>query len=807
MIHLDTLNPYFNNISSGPYYTGYNASTNGAIYTRFGNWGFFPIFKNTTGKIIKLDSLTLGASIYNGGAIGKLFFADLGSNLLSAARVTPQSSAFSVPGGTTCQNITVALTNTVVVNPNSYFLLGVKICKIDNRSSYINIACDWLKTKQNAFYTSRDITTGIDEAFDTVRVDASRSPWDKRVPHMYVSYSDYMIKPILSSSSISLTQGQTGSITVSGYNDWSIGSISNSERVKVYRVGNTLQIKAQYFDSSHDIKDASRITINGLNSSVEISVNIEMPDITNCVFSNNIIRPLETVSLISRTSDGLTPIIENVVDNSNKLSTNGSSITCAAVTESSSGWAGIASGSYVAEITLRHPLNKLITKKFSSASILRVKHYSPSDINVTLSTYSTYNLPGIKINVIDSTQIFGGAELDSSVLPSDFTYTNNVLVTNNTISAGTKAITFYLKNDIVVSKQYNIIINVFKPLEIVPNGNISYRLPLFCYKQNDNSIQLSPYSYPIRVIYPTNFGTISRLGFSKEDIVVENLCFGYKDENVFHPLDESYKSKVIWLSELLNFKPTKEKEYLISFGIPDFIIKNNLLLGNSIDDKLCIRFKISYKPLDTLDEISRDIEIFFDKYLNRIIPFETNKYLNGEDIPGSIIKRPVNYASEAGFISQYSSDCGINQLSIAIRNIVYVYFNQTYTGAQIASSRSGTPISTAANKYRIELLLSYMNSLSDSINTDSSLRILSSVRSKIAIGKYIMWDDNLDHTSDGQLNITDAVYTASPWKELYNSIKNIQYMKKYRICYKDSDITYGLKYRVGSTDYDIMAWR
>ena len=138
-------------------------------------------------------------------------------------------------------------------------------------------------------------------------------------------------------------------------------------------------------------------------------------------------------------------------------------------------------------------------------------------------TYSTYNLPGIKINVIDSTQIFGGAELDSSVLPSGFTYTNNVLVTNNTISAGTKAITFYLKNDIVVSKQYNIIINVFKPLEIVPNENISYRLPLFCYKQNDNSIQLSPYSYPIRVIYPTNFGTISRLGFSKEDIVVENI--------------------------------------------------------------------------------------------------------------------------------------------------------------------------------------------------------------------------------------------------------------------------------------------
>lgn len=807
MIHLGTLNPYFNNISSGPYYTGYNASTNGAIYTRFGNWGFFPIFKNTTGKIIKLDSLTLGASIYNGGAIGKLFFADLGSNLLSAARVTPQSSAFSVPGGTTCQNITVALTNTVVVNPNSYFLLGVKICKIDNRSSYINIACDWLKTKQNAFYTSRDITTGIDEVFDTVRVDASRSPWDKRVPHMYVSYSDYMIKPTLSSSSISLTQGQTGSITVSGYNDWSIGSISNSERVKVYRVGNTLQIKAQYFDSSHDINDASRITINGLNSSVEISVNIKMPDITNCVFSNNIIRPLEAVSLISRTSDGLTPIIENVVDNSNKLSTNGSSITCAAVTEPSSGWAGVASGSYVAEITLRHPLNKLITKKFSSTSILRVKHYLPSDINVTLSTYSTYNLPGIKINIVDSTQIFGGAELDSSALPSDFTYTNNALVTNNTISAGTKAIIFYLKNDIVVSKRYNIIINVFKPLEIVPNGNISYRLPLFCYKQNDNSIQLSPYSYPIRVIYPTNFGTISRLGFSKEDIVVENLCFGYKDENVFHSLDESYKSKVIWLSELLNFKPTKEKEYLISFGIPDFIIKNNLLLGNSIDNKLCVRFKISYKPLDTLDEISRDVEIFFDKYLNRIIPFETNKYLNGEDIPGSIIKRPVNYASEAGFTSQNLSDCGINQLSIAIKNIVYAYFNQTYAGAQIVSSRSGMPISTAADKYRIELLLSYMNSLSDSINTDSSLRILNSVRSKIAIGKYIMWDDNLDHTCDGQLNVTDAVYTASPWKELYNSIKNIQYMKKYRICYKDSDITYDLKYRVGSTDYDIMAWR
>ena len=532
-----------------------------------------------------------------------------------------------------------------------------------------------------------------------------------------------------------------------------------------------------------------------------------MPDITNCVFSNNIIRPLETVSLTSRTSDGLTPIIENVVDNSNKLSTNGSSITCAAVTEPSSGWAGIISGSYVAEITLRHPLNKLIIRKFSSVNILRVRHYTSSDINVTLSTYSTYNLPGIKINIVDSTQISGGAKLDSTALPSDFTYANNTLVTSSAISAGTKAITFYLKNDIVVSKRYNIVISTFNPLEIVPNGNISNKLPLFCYKQSDNSIQLSPYSYPIRVVYPTNFGTISRLGFSKKDIVVENLCFGYKDENTFYPLNEDYKSKTIWLSELLNFKPTTEKEYLISFGIPDFIMKSELLLGNTINDKLCIKFKISYKPLDTLDEISKDVEIFFDKYLNRIIPFETNKYLNGEDIPGSVIRKPVNYASEADFISQYLNDCGINQLSLAIKNIVYVYFNQTYNGTQIVSSQSGMPISTATDKYRIELLLSYMNSLSDSINTDSSLRILNLVRSKIAIGKYIMWDDNLDHTSDGQLNVTDTVYTASPWKELYNSIKNIQYMKKYRICYKDSNTTYGLKYRVGNTDYNIMAWR
>ena len=803
MIHLGTLNPYFNNISSGPYYTGYNASTNGAIYTRFGNWGFFPIFKNTTGKIIKLDSLTLGASIYNGGAIGKLFFADLGSNLLSAARVTPQSSAFSVPGGTTCQNITVALTNTVVVNPNSYFLLGVKICKIDNRSSYINIACDWLKTKQNAFYTSRDITTGIDEVFDTVRVDASRSPWDKRVPHMYVSYSDYMIKPTLSSSSISLTQGQTGSITVSGYNDWSIGSISNSERVKVYRVGNTLQIKAQYFDSSHDIKDASRITINGLKSSVEISVNIKMPDITNCVFSNNIIRPLETVSLISRTSDGLTPIIENVVDNSNKLSTNGSSITCAAVTESSSGWAGVASGSYVAEITLRHPLNKLITRKFSSAGILRVKHYSPSDINVTFSSYDIFNIEGIKVYITDTTQVVGGSRLKN--YSRLFTYVDNTLILLNNITPGNKTVSAYLVNDCVVVKNITIFIRQFVPLSVTPNNN-DVRLALFCYKESDK-IRLSPYGYPIRLMYPSTYGAISRNGISRRDIVIEKLSFGYDDGTGNHIiLDGRYKNNIFWVSELLNAFPSTEKDYLLIFGLPDFTLLNNTLLNtNDLDSKLQIQFTVSYFNDATGKEDDTVVTIKFEKYLNRIVTFETNKYTNGADIPGSLFKKPANKAIKDTVLA--TSDCGINNLLLPARGILVNYFNQDVSQSQLINATQYSHISNTADKALVESLLSYINSLNSAVNTDSSLRILSPVRSKIAIGKYIMWDDNLDHTSDGQLNITDTVYTASPWKELYNSIKNIQYMKKYRICYKDSDITYGLKYRVGSTDYDIMAWR
>lgn len=803
MIHLGTLNPYFNNISSGPYYTGYNASTSGAIYTRFGNWGFFPIFKNTTGEIIKLDSLTLGTSIYNGGAIGKLFFADLGSNLFSTARATPQSSAFSIPGGTTCQNITVALTNTVVVNPNSYFLLGVKICKIDNRNSYINIACDWLKTKQNAFYTSRDITTGIDEVFDTVRVDASRSPWDKRVPHMYVSYSKYMIKPILSSSIIDLTQGQTGSITVSGYNDWSIKSISNSERVKAYRVGDTLQIKAQYFDSSNDIDNASEIIINGLNSSVKISVNIKMPDITNCVFSNNIIRPLETVSLISRTSDGLTPIIENIVDNSNKLSTNGSSITCAAVTEPSSGWAGVASGSYAAEITLRHPLNKLIIRKFSSASILQVKHYSPSDINVTFSSYDIFNIEGIKVYVTDTTQVVGGSRLKN--YSHSFTYVDNTLILLNNITSGSRIVSAYLVNDYVVAKNITIFIRRFIPLSVTPNNN-DVRLALFCYKESDR-IRLSPYGYPIRLMYPSTYGAISRNGISRRDIVIEKLSFGYDDGTGNHIiLDEQYKNNIFWVSELLNAFPSTEKDYLLVFGLPDFTLLNNTLLNtNDLDSQLQIQFTVSYFNDATGKEDDTVVTIKFEKYLNRIITFETNKYINGVDIPGSLFKKPANKAIKDTVLATF--DCGINNLLLPARGILVNYFNRGVSQSQLIDATRYSHVSNTVDKTLVESLLSYINSLNNAVNIDSSLRILSSVRSKIAIGKYIMWDDNLDYTSDGQLNITDTVYTASPWKELYNSIKNIQYMKKYRICYKDSDIAYGLKYRVGSTDYDIMAWR
>ena len=802
---MGTLAPFFNQdqyVLSRMHTTGYPNSTSGAIYSSYGGWGFFPIFKNTTENIIKLNSLTLGASIYNGGAIGQVYFADLGANLLSTVRVTPQSEEFSIPGGSNCQNLTVALNSTVVINPNSYFLLGVKIWKNDNRHSYINISCDFLNSSQNPFYTARDLSTAKNIPFNVVRVDTSRSPWDRRIPHMTIDYSDYKITPVLSDSTVRITQGQTTSIHISGYSDWSIGTVKNPSWLSLSKNGDYLNITANYFDSANQV--STDVTINGLNSNVTLTVQIDMPSITDCKFSSAIIRPTESVNVISKTSDNLIPTIVSVSNSGAELlGVNGGHIICGKITSSLSGWGGNANRTFNPQITLRHPYNKLITATFSGPQYLTAKHFSSNDINVTLSSYSIFNIEGIKIYVTDSTQIVGGSQLKN--YDSSFTYADNVLTLLNNIDPGNKIIYAYLVNDCVVTKNITINVKQFVRLSVTPNNN-NTRLALFCYKESDK-IRLSPYSYPIRLMYPSTYGAISRNGISRKDIVIEKLSFGYiNGDNEYITLDSQYEDSVFWVSKLLNASPSTEKDYLLVFGMPDFTLTNSDLLNtHDLDSKLQTSFKVSYYNDAINKEVTLSVVIKLEKYLNRIITFETNKYSNGTDIPGSVFKKPINKMNVDSFLPE--TDCGINQLFSPAQAILVNYFNQGVSRSQLINAEQYSSISNTNDKLLVESLLSYIDSLNKAVNIDSGLRILKPVRSKIAIGKPIMWDDSLEYTADGRPNISELDSTASPWKELYNAIKNIQYMKKYRICFKDNNIVYKVKQKVANNTYDIMAWR
>ena len=151
-------------------------------------------------------------------------------------------------------------------------------------------------------------------------------------------------------------------------------------------------------------------------------------------------------------------------------------------------------------------------------------------------------------------------------------------------------------------------------------------------------------------------------------------------------------------------------------------------------------------------------------------------------------------------------------MSNPITQVLQAYGQITNDVDNIISAKQNEYVCNATDKAKIEDLLSKLSILIRNINTSSN-RYIDDIRSEIAIGQYIMWNDNEDKLANKQPNTfkssTDyATKTASPWYELYRGLRYIQFGKEVEVFYKDNNTDYQVSYRGSdSKTYDLGARR
>ena len=163
-----------------------------------------------------------------------------------------------------------------------------------------------------------------------------------------------------------------------------------------------------------------------------------------------------------------------------------------------------------------------------------------------------------------------------------------------------------------------------------------------------------------------------------------------------------------------------------------------------------------------------------------------NNYLQGEHIE-------FNSAKSSLTSILFAVDAIRHNYKFSSDNIIaHKYYN---AGLYNNASKYITPdtyISGEDNKKIIESALVDLNAFIDIVNKDKGYNKLSKVRQNIAIGEYIMWDDSLDILADGSKNTfknseKHLNNTASPYMELFNGLRTIQYGIETLVSYRNNE--------------------
>ena len=819
---MPSLNPYFYVNGNTWYTTGMPKSKKSAIFTGYAGWAMAPIFKNPENYDIKITAIKGLFGVSAGSASAVAICGSLNGegnpeyvwpgNVSNAFNIPVQSvlTTWSSPG----------LTSNPVISAGSFFYAGFKFARNNNTYSYLNVARSNCRNnaRYRPFYNAQSLgNKGNPGAGAGLTRIAANDTWGFQVPIIVVEYEANKIKPSVSQSTVNTTQGSTSYVNIGNYNGW-WATADNDSYLSLTRNGNQLQIYAIY-DKSKTNKYSTGITVNGLNATTRIAVNIDTPKITSLNVSPKEIRPTEQAYISGTTSDNQS--IKYTLANSTGVTISGSTVTCSPV-ESTTSW----SDNTTITVNATHSKNTSI----KSSTTFKIKHWSTDTIKFTTAGSSLFSDKGSFINFVDSSPAAldrceikvniiydGGSRLHDKLVPEylkitkDNTGAGKVEVISDEFSNYIDDIkdknpklqfVLRLNKDYVVSKTFNTNISVIKTVQfdcIYPKNKydettINYTslntLPLFANSVNSGKYEVNYSNYPIVIMYPNK---------GDGNLYMHN-AFSYKINNgsantgyIFKNHDANYK---VSLSHFCNSNLLKPgSELWIALNL------ENRFISCSPGDTLNITFSLDVPKLSGSGTEVRTItikyKVYYDKTGESILPFITEEY-NGAKIQCSpFIKDHIGI---------------INTLSNPITQVLQAYGQITNNIDNIISAKQNEYVCNATDKAKIEDLLSKLSILIRNINTSSN-RYIDDIRSEIAIGQYIMWNDNEDKLANGEPNAfkssTDyATKTASPWYELYRGLRYIQFGKEVEVFYKDNNTDYQVSYRDSDDKiYDLGARR
>lgn len=808
-------------VGSTWYTTGMPKSKRSAIFTGYAGWAMAPIFKNPENYDIKITAIKGLFGVSTGSASAVAICGSLNGegnpeyvwpgNVSNAFNIPVQSvlTTWSSPG----------LTSNTVIGAGSFFYAGFKFARNNNTYSYLNVArsnCAG-NARLRPFYNAQSLgnkgNPGLGAGLTRI---AANDTWGFQVPIIVVEYEPNKIKPSVSQSTVNMTQGSTSYVDIGNYSGWWANEHNNSV-VDLRKNGNQLQIYAKYLPVDHDYNTS--IVVHGLNDETWIRVNINRPTINKPSISPNELRPTEQAYISCSTSDNKS--IDYSLSNDIDVSLSGTTITCNEV-KSSTSWPD----NTTITVNATHSQNNTV----KNSNTFKIKHWSTDTIKFTTAGYSLFSDKGSFINFVDSSPAAldrceikvnivydGGIKLHKDLktylkITKDNTGAGKVEVISDEFSTYIDDIkdenpklqfVLRLNKDYVVSKTFNTDILVIRtvPFKCVYPKNpgnettINYistnTLPLFANsKTDDNKYEINYSNYPIVITYPNK---------GDGNLYIHN-AFSYKINDgsantgyIFKNHDANYK---VSLSHFCNSSLLKPgSELWIALNLENRFISCNP--GNTLN----ITFSLDVPKLSGSGTEVRTItikyKVYYDKTGESILPFITEEY-NGTKIQGSpFIKDHIGI---------------INTLSNPITQVLQAYGQIANDVDNIISAKQNEYICNATDKAKIEDLLSKLSILIRNINTSSN-RYIDDIRSEIALGQYIMWNDNEDDLANGEPNAfkssTDyATKTASPWYELYRGLRYIQFGKEVEVFYKDSNTDYQVSYRGsdGKT-YDLGARR
>lgn len=803
------------------YTTGMPKSKRSAIFTGYAGWAMAPIFKNPENYDIKITAIKGLFGVSTGSASAVAICGSLNGegnpeyvwpgNVSNAFNIPVQSvlTTWSSPG----------LTSNTVIGAGSFFYAGFKFARNNNTYSYLNVArsnCAG-NARLRPFYNAQSLgnkgNPGLGAGLTRI---AANDTWGFQVPIIVVEYEPNKIKPSVSQSTVNMTQGSTSYVDIGNYSGWWANEHNNSV-VDLRKNGNQLQIYAKYLHVDHDYNTS--IVVHGLNDETWIRVNINRPTINKPSISPSELRPTEQAYISCSTSDNKS--IDYSLSNDIDVSLSGTTITCNEV-KSSTSWPD----NTTITVNATHSQNNTV----KNSNTFKIKHWSTDTIKFTTAGSSLFSDKGSFINFVDSSP----AALDRCEIKVNIVYDSGIKlhkdletylkITKDNTGAGKVEVisdefstyiddikdenpklqfVLRLNKDYVVSKTFNTDILVIRTVPfkcIYPKnpGNettINYistnTLPLFANsKTDDNKYEINYSNYPIVITYPNK---------GNGNLYIHN-AFSYKINDgsantgyIFKNHDADYKVPLSHFCNSSLLKPGSELWIALN-------LENRFISCNQ-GDNLNITFSLDVPKLSGSGTEVRTItikyKVYYDKTGESILPFITEEY-NGTKIQGSpFIKDHIGI---------------INTLSNPITQVLQAYGQITNDVDNIISAKQNEYVCNATDKAKIEDLLSKLSILIRNINTSSN-RYIDDIRSEIALGQYIMWNDNEDDLANGEPNAfkssTDyATKTASPWYELYRGLRYIQFGKEVEVFYKDSNTDYQVSYRGsdGKT-YDLGARR